>query len=284
MRWKVITATLAAVIAVCEARAHHEAVFGPQSALVMSAPSFVSFQTYVRRTGSAGTRVRESTAIVSAGFSPFKRVPISLTAIVPASRITDGESGRTFSGREDVIVGARYHFDIPSLNQRFGKEGNFGMVMGAAEIPSGNVDHPAFDAPMDYMAASLGSIEKGEFSAIGFAFGRLHGSSAGEKPGNLLFLGGGLAWTPFDNPSTEKLMSFQLGLSHERYARDVVGGSKDSQSGGSGTLLHPTVVWGPGGHVLLFGMTSLPLAQSYRDPASEDRWRVGLGVIWLLGE
>jgi hypothetical protein len=287
MNWKIMKPIVILVVVLAAPSrgfAHHEAVFGPQSALVMTAPSFVSVQTYIRRTGTAGNRARESTGIVSAGVAPFSRIPLSFTAIVPASRISDLESSRAFTGREDVILGARYHFDFPGLNQRFGKEGNFAMVMGAAEIPSGNVDHAAFDAPMDYMLAGLGSIEKGPFSGIGYAFGRIHGSSLGDRAGNLLFLGGGLAWTPLDNPSSERLLSFQAGISHERYARDVVGGRPDPSSGGSGTLIHPTVVWGPGGRVLLFGMTSAPLTQSYRDPAAEDRWRVGFGIIWLLGE
>lgn len=266
------------------ARGHHEAIFGPQSALVMSAPSYVSVQTYMRRTGTPEARGRETTGLISAGISPFRNVPLSFTAILPASRITGPGSTTTFSGREDVILGARYHFDFPSLQDRFGKEGNFAMVMGAAELPSGNVDHKAFDGPMDYMVAGLASLEKGSLSGIAYGFGRLHGKSGDVKTGNNLFLGGGLAWTPFDDPSTERLLSFQAGVSHERYFQDSVGGAHVPDTGGWGTLVHPTLVWGPGSRMLIFGTTSFPVAQSYRSPSDEDRWRFGLGVVWLLGK
>jgi hypothetical protein len=156
------------------------------------------------------------------------------------------------------------------------------MVMTAAEVPSGSVDHKAFHGPMDYMVASLGSIERGSISGVGYVFGRLHGTSGNDKAGNNLFFGTGLAWTPFDDPSNERLISLQLGASHEKYFKDVGTGALDDRSGGWGTLLHPTMVWGPGGNVLLFGMTSFPIAQSYRDPAAEDRCRVGFGIIWAL--
>jgi hypothetical protein len=264
--------------------AHHEAIFGPQSALVMSAPSYVSIQTYMRRTGPPDARGRETTGLLSAGVAPFRRFPISFTAILPVSRITEGGSSTTFSGREDMILGVRYRFDLPALQDRFDREGNFAMVMGAAELPSGNVDHKAFDGPMDYMVAALGSVEKGPLSGIVYGFGRMHGKTGEAKTGNNLFLGGGLAWTPFDNPSTERLLSFQAGFSHELYFQDAISGATVSDTGGWGTLVHPTVVWGPGGRVLLFGTTSFPVAQSYRDPADEDRWRFGVGVIWLLAE
>jgi len=278
-----LTAALAVTLgAPHDARAHHEAIFGPQSALVMSSSKYVSFQTYVRRTGSAQARATETTGLVSAGVSPFRRIPLSFTAILPVSRIS--ENGTTFSGREDMILGARYRVDFSGLQDRFGKEGNFAMVMGAAEFPSGNVDHKAFAGPMDYMAAALGSVEKGSMSGIAYGFGRMHGTSGNTRTGNNVFLGGGLAWTPLDQPSSKYLLSFQAGLSHEMYFKDTFAGVKDPATGGWGTLLHPTIVWGPGGRVLLFGSTSFPVAQSYRDPSSKDRWRFGVGVVWLGGE
>ena len=46
-------------------------------------------------------------------------------------------------------------------------------------------------------------------------------------------------------------------------------------SGGTAVLAHPTLVFGPGGNVLMFALCSIPVWQSYRTPADEDRWRVG---------
>jgi hypothetical protein len=41
------------------------------------------------------------------------------------------------------------------------------------------------------------------------------------------------------------------------------------------------VVWGPGGHILLFLSTSLPVVEDYRNTADNNRWRVGAGLIFL---
>jgi hypothetical protein len=49
-------------------------------------------------------------------------------------------------------------------------------------------------------------------------------------------------------------------------------------------LAAPASVWGPGGDVLLFAMTSFPVVQSYRNDQQPDRWRVGAGMTYLLGE
>jgi hypothetical protein len=70
---------LFAVLAAGPAFAHHEAIFGPQSSLVLSSPAFVSLQTFSRTT-LYGT---ETTGLVSAGVTPFN-FPLSFTAIVPA--------------------------------------------------------------------------------------------------------------------------------------------------------------------------------------------------------
>lgn len=58
---------------------------------------------------------------------------------------------------------------------------------------------------------------------------------------------------------------------------------RDAMTGGWEILLHPTVVWGPGGDVLLFAMGSIPVVRSFRNEAQQDRWRVGAGVIYLIG-
>jgi hypothetical protein len=271
-------------LAAAPARAHHEAIFGPQSSLVLSAPSFASVQTYSRRLGTDGNRIQESTMLLSAGVTPVRSVPLSLSAIVPASSIDtlDGGGGAR-RGLEDIILGARYRLDLPGLQERFGKDGNFLMGMAAVELPTGSVDHAAFSGPVDGMVAGLGSLERGPFSAIGYGFYRRHGTdSAGARAGDNLFLGTGVAYTPFDDPASERLVSFQLGCSYEIYGRDTAGGVPVGNTGGRGLYLHPTVVWGPGGRILVFAMTSLPVFENYRDTADNNRWRVGAGIVFLF--
>ena len=276
---------LAAVFALAlalPARAHHEAIFGPQSSLVFSSPGFVSLQVFSRRLGTGDSSRQETTGLVSAGFSPFDGAPLSFTVIAPATHVAGpGSAART--GPEDVIVGARYRFDLTGLQDRWNKEGNFLMGMAAAELPVGNIDHPAFQGSMGGMFAALGSLERGPFSGIGYGFYKLQGSSGGNKKGDSLFLGGGFAWTPLDEPGG-RLFSVQLGWSVESYFQNTLAGAIDEGSGGKAVLAHPTLVFGPGGKVLLFALCSVPVWQSYRNPADEDRWRAGAGVTWLFGD
>jgi len=69
------------------------------------------------------------------------------------------------------------------------------------------------------------------------------------------------------------LFSVQLGYSHER---------SFSSSVATADVLHPTVVFGPGGHVLGFAVLSIPV--SHRGTIGEqDQWRVGAGAVFLFG-
>jgi hypothetical protein len=258
------------------ARAHHEAIFGPQSSLVLSAPAFVSLQCFTRRWGQPA--LQETTAVVSAGVSPF-RFPLSFTAIAPASYLQAPSGSR--SGVDDLILGARYRFDFDELRRVWGKDGNFAMVMGSAELPTGMIDHPAFEGPLDYMGALLASLEKAAFSGILYSFGRYNGPShGGTKPSDNLFFGSGFAWTPLDE-AEGRLLSFQLGTSLELYAQEVVEGGAVSGTGGHALLFHPTVVWGPGHRLLTFVVASLPAVDS-RPPAQAERFRLGGGVVYLF--
>jgi hypothetical protein len=222
--------------------------------------------------------------LLSLGVTPFRSVPLSVIATLPASTI-DALDGAAASrrGLEDAILGARYRLDLTGLQERFGKDGNYVMGMAALEMPTGSVDHPAFRGPLDGMTAVSLGIERGPLSWNGYAFYRRHGmDSAGARAGDNLFLGGGVAYTPFDDPASERLISLQLGLSYEIYGRHSAGGAPVPDTGGHGVYLHPTVVWGPGGRILLFGSTSLPAFEDYRNTADNNRWRVGAGIIFLL--
>ena len=280
----VVVGMLSTVALAAPARAHHEAIFGPQSSLVLSAPSFASVQTFSRQLGTAGARTQESTMLLSAGVTPFRSLPLSVSAALPMSSIDtlDGADGSR-RGLEDAILGVRYRLDLAGLQERFGKDGNYVMGMAAVELPTGSVDHAAFHGPLDGMVAATVGIERGPLSWNGYGFYRGHGRDAGgARAGHNLFAGGGMAYTPFDDPARERLVSLQLGLSYEMYGRSTVDGAAVPDTGGRGLYLHPTVVWGPGGRVLLFGTTSLPVFEAYRNAADNNRWRAGAGIIFLL--
>ena len=244
-------AALAILFGAGPSLAHHEAIFGPQSSLVLSSPEFLSLQTFSRRFSDGH---QETTPLLSFGFTPWSSVPVSFTAIVPAT-FTDSKLTR-----EDVIVGARV------LKPLGGEDGNFLMGVGALDLPTGNTDHRSFDGPLIGQAAALVSGERRPFSGIAYTYWRSAGNG---KPQNLFF-GSGLAWTPLDEG--DRLFSVQLGASYE-VSFDV----------GNQLLLHPTVVFAPGGHLLFFSVVSLPVHRHMTRPDLEDEWRIGAGAIFLFG-
>ena len=186
-------------------------------------------------------------------------------------------------GLEDAILGVRYRLDLTGLQERFGKDGNYLMGMAAVEVPTGSVDHAAFRGPLDGMAAATAA------------------SSAGRSPGTATASTGGTARDSAGARAGRQPVSGRRHGLHalrrsgaraagQLAARAVVrdlraqqrAGAPVPDTGGRGLYLHPTVVWGPGGRILLFGTTSLPAFEDYRNTADNNRWRVGAGIIFLL--
>jgi hypothetical protein len=66
---KDLAALLLAGVLLCPAviDGHHEAIFGPQSSLVLSADRFVSLQVFTRELGPSDAKTNETTTLVSAG-------------------------------------------------------------------------------------------------------------------------------------------------------------------------------------------------------------------------
>jgi hypothetical protein len=262
------------------AHGHHEAIFGAQSSLILSADRYVSVQVFDRHLGTSGGPARETTTVVSAGVRLSRRYPLTFAAILPYSRISAPGRAR-ISGAEDIVLGLRYRHDLEGLQQRWKREGNFLIGMGAFELNNGTIDHTRWSGPLDSMAALLGSLERGAWSAIGFSVVRCNLEDAtGDKDGDTVFTGGGLAYTPGEDFQTGRLISYQAGWSFEHYARDRAAGRLDPNSGGDELLLHPTVVYSPGHGLLWFGMASLPVWRSFQDPTAEDRYRFGTGVVY----
>ena len=260
--------------------AHHEAIFGPQSSLVLSADKFVSFQVFRRELGSSASKTDETTTLVSGGVRLSKRLPLTVTAIVPYSWISQRGQART-SGAEDVVLGLRYRHDLKGLQQKWDREGNFLMGMGAFELNNGTIDHRAWTGPLDAMGAVLGSLERGKWSAIGYTVARFNiEDSDDNKDGNNLFVGGGLAYTPRENFQTGRLFSYQNGWAFEHYSRDRAQGQTDPNTGGNEFLLHPTLVYSPGRNVLFFGIVSVPVWRDFKDSSAQDSYRLGAGVVY----
>jgi hypothetical protein len=260
--------------------AHHEAIFGPQSSLVLSLDRYISFQVFTRELGSSDYKTNETTTLVGVGVRVSKRRPLTFAAIVPYSWISVPAQPRV-SGTEDVLLGLRYRHDLKGLQAKWNREGNFLMGMGAFELNNGTIDHPAWSGPVDGIGAVLGSLERGKWSAIGYSVARFNAeNSQGSKDGDHVFLGGGFAYTPNEDFETGRLFSYQVGWSFEHYAQDRVKGHPDSNSGGDEVLLHPTFVYSPGHTLLFFGVVSVPVWRDFNDVWSQDRYRLGTGVLF----
>jgi hypothetical protein len=272
-----------ALLGAVPAEAHHEAIFGPQSAAVLSPGSYVTAQVFSRRSGLPSERVQETTTVLSAGFSPAADGRLSFSLVVPFSFVTQqGTSGVT-RGWEDLIVGARYRVDLGGLRQRIGARESYVLGIGGVEVPSGTMDHGFMEGSAGAIAAGLMSVEVGQFSVVGYAYFHREGEVEGLRAGGSRFFGGSGAWTPIDNMETGRVLSFQLGVSHETGTRDRLDGLALEGTGGSALLVHPTVTVGINKQVLLFGLVSIPTTQRWRSPEDEQRFRVGVGTILTLG-
>jgi hypothetical protein len=151
------------------AAAHHEAIFGPQSALVLSSSRYITAQVFTRQTGDETERVQETTTVVSAGYSPATR-PLSVSVVVPFSFLSGGGDYTTRVGWENALVGARYRFDLFGVAGALAVDETYVIAAGGVELPTGTLDHPFGDGAMAVIASGLMGIEKGRFSASRYAF------------------------------------------------------------------------------------------------------------------
>jgi hypothetical protein len=272
------------------AHAHHEALFGPHSSLMLSSPTFVSVQTFTRQTGYPTHLEQETNPLLAAGVTPSKKLPISITAVLPFTIVTPvgvntphshGGGHSHGTGIEDLILGARLKLDISPLQEKFERDGNYVLFMLSPELPTGNVEHPAFQGPFDWMYAGLYSIEVGPVSAIAYGMYRRNGWYQSVRDEDKLFLGTGVAYTRED--STGHLLSFQLGFTHETYFEEQTPIGGITGTGGAEVLVHPTFVVAPTHGVLTFASVSVPLWQRFDDRERLERFRAGLGVVFAFG-
>lgn len=116
-RVPLLCCAVASAVLPCGVLAHHEAIFGPQSSLVLSAPGFVSIQTFTRQTGTSSDRTQETTALASGAFTPFS-FPLSFSIIAPVSHVAQLDQGGSRTASENIILGARYRLDPTSRPRR----------------------------------------------------------------------------------------------------------------------------------------------------------------------
>lgn len=278
MRWTCFFALLVWCVPT-RAFEHHEAIFGPQSALVLSSDAYVTAQIFTRQTGPTNDRTQETTTVLSAGGTPFKNRQLSFSVIFPFSRLSTVGIGRT--GLENVVLGARYRLDLPQLTAAMSGRESFAMVVGGVELPSGTLDHDFGEGAFASIVAGLMSVEKGQFSAIGYTYYRHPGTHEGAREGSNVFAGGGVAWTPID--ADNRLFSLQLGVSHETTFDERLNGVHLSETGWSGMFAHPTVLYGLSQRVLFSGQTTFPIHQTYGDVTNREHFRIGAGVIVKVG-
>ncbi len=270
------------------ARAHHEALFGPQSSLAIESDGFVSLQTHVRLRGSGDSLSRETTSIVSGGIAPIAGVPWVVTLVQPFTyenaRGAPGNQTGAFSGctgcltRENLLLNTSYRFMFTGLQRVTGKDGNFALVSASVEPPTGAKDYAPFHGPPNFIAAAMTGVEWSSFSTVALGYYRINvADGTGSKKGNNFLVALGFTFTPIDEA---RMLSFQMGLAAEVHDRDVLAGAPIDQSGGWEIFASPTLVWGAAQSWRYFVYASLPVVQDYRSVAQEDRWRAGIGMIY----
>jgi hypothetical protein len=262
------------------AAAHHEALFGPQSGLILSGDRYASVQVFSRRTGTTDL-TRETTTVLSGGLTPRKG-PLSLAVVLPFSLIHPAGAA-VRGGIENVIVAARYRMSLPAVTSVLSADESYVLGVGGAELPTGTVDYDFWDGAPAMIAATLFGFERRPVSAIGYGFLHRYAERHGVRDSGNAIVGGGAAWTPIDAPERGRLFSLQFGLSREESSRDAVDGVELDSTGGWAIVAHPTIVVGLSKHTLLFAVTSVPLRREWRNPDDREGTRIGVGTILTFG-
>jgi len=281
VRLALAAAFAASAITAAPAYAHHEALFGPQASAALSPSLFLSMQVFDIERGHGENKTHATTTVLSAGVQPMKRVPVSMSFVVPFS-VEQHVGEPTRRRMEDSLVSARYKWDTEGITKAWGLDESYIMGVGGIELPSGSMDHPAWHGAPGSIAAVMMSIEKRPVAGIMYSYIHRAPSWQGNHTNNNVFAGAGVAVTPIDDEDHGKLLSFQLGTSYEETSREGENGAPVNVSGGTGVFLHPSLVFDIGTHIQIFNLVSLPVTQDWRDPNDRQRFRFGSGAIFKL--
>jgi hypothetical protein len=276
------------------ARAHHEAMFGPQSSAVLSPGMFISLQMFDREDGKGLYRHRETTSVYSLGVKPWTN-PLSFAVVAANTREAYTYLGST-TQFEDPLISARYRVDAPGIAKRLGVQESYVMGVGGLEVPLGNKDHAAGHGPFGEIAAGLFSVEKRPIAMIAYGYyhhpGAYNNGMTAQVDGTNLtvtkqngnfFTGTGVAYTPIDNDAIGHLFSMQLGLSYEKtFAMEQLG-KPVAGTAANAVMMHPGVVFQTNPRFQFFALVSLPLSQQAESLDYNQRFRLGFGTIIMLG-
>lgn len=249
------------LVMVSPLHAHHEAIFGPQSAALISRKRYVSAQYYLTNEGRRpGPKVHSHIGVLSVGTQVGRRWGVGVTLPIEAER---GEQ-EPATGVQDLVVSARY-FALQEHDRSL-------MAVVTVEPPTGNLEHRALGVG----GGAVYSAEWGHWSAIGYGLGRSETSfEEGERRGDRLFLGGGVAYEGRELP-----FSPQLGVSIEHTGRARENGVLNAESDSDVLMLHPTLTKTFFRESLqTFLVFSLPVAQ-WSGLEGWQRYRVAAGMMW----
>ena len=244
-------------------QAHHEAIFGPQSSTLITSKRFVSTQYYSVHEGrTPGTRGRSHIGVLTLGTSVGERWSVAVTLPFESERTSDQQA----TGVQDVVLGLRYSADLRSHDSL--------MAVLTVEPPTGTLEHRAVGVG----GGLIYGHEWGHWSLVTYGLGRTESSlEEGEKRGNRLFLGGGLAYETHELP-----LSPQLGISWERTGRQREEGVLVPESNTSALMIHPTLSKVFRDESLqTFFVVSLPLVQR-SGTEGWQRFRIAVGLVWTF--
>ena len=280
MRSPIIPIAVTLCVIAAPAWAHHEAIYGPQSALVLSGERYFTVQVFSRQTGPKDERVQETTTVLSGGLAS-RRLPVSLSIVVPFSVIAEGKRGGTRTGLENAVVAARYRLDVPAIARGLHVEEGYLLAVGGVELPTGTIDYDFGQGAPAIVAGGQFGLERRPFSVIAYGIVHRYAERHDVRDSGNTFVGGGVAWTPIDS-ADGRVLSLQFGVSREVVSRETVQGLAMNDTGGWAVVAHPTVTWSTNERLLFFASTSVPLAHHWKNPADQERFRIGVGAILAL--
>jgi hypothetical protein len=281
--------------------AQHQLILGPHAHQVLESPSFAGFQTYYRETGTTQcVEKKEATLVLTGGIRPITSIPLTLSITVPGSYTWDaaqgfvdkqGDRGDAYRvGDDDLTLGLHYRLDFTSLQQRWRATGNYVLFTAGVELPSGQVDHISYSGSTDFVFGSQFGLEWDALAATAYGFYRLTGSDARTSYGDNVLAGLSIAYTPWDDLVEQMRLSVHLGLGFEFSHSDTIDGAPvtlndegDELTGGWGLFIHPMVSYHLNANIRLMALGAIPVAQSYENIALIERFRVGLGILYVFG-
>jgi hypothetical protein len=242
--------------------AHHEAVFGPQSAALLAKPGYVSVQYYFTNEGQAPADLMHSNIGVLSVATRIRSSPWGVSLALPFE--IQGGSPDAVQGLHDPVLGVRY-------TPRVGTNKNFIATL-TLEPPATSLEVRAFGVG----GGALYAAEKGHWSSVLYTLARTeHSFQEGTKRGNRFFAGGGLAFEAKSLP-----FSPQVGMSWEHTGARIADGQKLIDSRTNALMLHPTVVKTfREERISTFFVVSVPAAQ-WSGHEGWQRWRVATGVVY----